>query len=303
MGIPRIPILNRTTGKSQKARKIPAPPAKGFKLIVPTIEELAKKKAKKPRKRKTKSTYMEREMLIEKLNACPYRLVGIDMSLNNPGMVILEPHHKLAKVYYFRNTRSNISSNTICTLTKSVLYDWVIQCICIERDKDDDGTNKLPNDLAIKFGRYNRCVGKLFQYIGDNKDGMTRVGIEGYAKNARFSQEVLTELGGILRNTILNYGHIMAEYAPTFIKNAFTNGGGAKKEVMVKAYENDYEFPDLYPIMGITRLHNGKVRAKVPNPLDDVVDAMAVAMVLLDDVYKNGDSDEPDEPCAKRRKK
>jgi hypothetical protein len=59
-------------------------------------------------------------------------LYGIDMSLTNPGMTVMDLYLKTLHLYFFRNHVSETNGQTLVTATESPFAGWLLQWTCIE---------------------------------------------------------------------------------------------------------------------------------------------------------------------------
>ena len=83
------------------------------------------------------------------------------------------------------------------------------------------------------------------------------------------------ELGGCLRMKLCEQGHEILELAPTQVKKMFTGQGKSTKDDMYERFK-EWSIP-LFDLLG---LKESKYK-HVPHPLEDMVDAIAVAIGLL----------------------
>ena len=217
---------------------------------------------------------------IRLLGAETRTFVGIDMSLTNPGLCILNPVLKTIHLFCFRNRRKERSAMTLVNCRDSVFYGWLLQLTLLEEWPEDAGHFSL-----FRFNRYEVRLQLLMGIIGmrSTRRGNQIVGIEHYSFKssspfATAADTTLKELGGCLRRSLCQMGHNIMEIPPTTIKKVFTHGGGAKKTDMYMAYAQRYFMPSLYRLINIEEDPDAKV---IPHPIEDVVDALAVAMTTL----------------------
>ena len=71
--------------------------------------------------------------------------------------------------------------------------------------------------------------------------------------------------------------HHIVEIPPTTIKKMFSGSGRADKDIMYQTYRNKFGLPDIAAHIGL----GGKVYKHVPHPVEDMVDALAVAVATL----------------------
>ncbi len=236
-----------------------------------------------------------------RLQALKTTIVGIDMSLSNPGLCILDPCLRTIHLWCFRNRVKDSNGMTIVKCPESVFCGWLFQVTIIEEWPESKGFS-LP-----RFARYEARVKALMAIIGQYKP-KTIVGIEHYAFSvtATRGDSTLKELGGILRRELCYAGHQIVEIVPSQVKRIFCDNGDSKKKDMYKAYSDLYKLPDLFAIMNIKRVvdTNGgletvakkkksekptiktprKKRAAddIPHPIEDMVDALGVVMAVID---------------------
>jgi Holliday junction resolvasome RuvABC endonuclease subunit len=127
------------------------------------------------------------------------------------------------------------------------------------------------------MARYETRIHSLLGIIGVNENNSVKLGIEHYAYSAggTHSDSTLKELGGILRRQLCHSKHNIVEIVPSQVKRIFAQQGNAKKNDMYKAFLDIYKLPDLRPLMNVD------IRKNIMHPIDDMVDAFAVAMSVL----------------------
>ncbi len=199
---------------------------------------------------------------------------GIDLSLTNPGLCVINPSHRTIHLFSFRNRVCESNSNTLITDPESIFAGWLLKISVIESDQSSDKSYSL-----FRFQRYQEKLQIMVALINYHCQSHQRiVGIEGYSyqSGAGEADTILKELGGCLR-LLLCKEHQMMEIPPATIKKLFSGKGHAKKPDMYQAYRNQYHMPDLFTLLHIKEPSSGKT----PHPIEDLVDAFAVALSTL----------------------
>jgi Holliday junction resolvasome RuvABC endonuclease subunit len=196
-------------------------------------------------------------------------IVGIDMSLTNPGLCRLCPRLRMIHLYAFRNRIKEQNTLTLIRTPGSVFDGWVLQTTVLEEWPENTYQFSLP-----RMERFVTRVQTLTGLIGTEK---TIVGIENYAfaANATRGDCILKELGGILRCELCKLGHEIVEIVPSQVKNLFCQKGSATKKDMYAAFVNQYKLPD---IASLIMSNQKRVES---HPVEDMVDAFAVAVSVM----------------------
>ena len=160
---------------------------------------------------------------------------------------------------------------TRLTDPKCPFHNWLLQVSLIPEE------NPATHFSLFRFARYETKLKKLLALIGP-KAPNTIVGIEGYSyqSNATEADSILKELGGCLRFMMCTMQHTILEIPPSTVKKLFSGQGGADKTDMYQAYVERYRLSDLF-----TNMHVKRPLKNIPNPISDLVDALAVAMSTL----------------------
>lgn len=238
-----------------------------------------------------------------RLQSLKSTIVGIDMSLSNPGLCILDPFLRTIHLWCFRNRVKDSNGMMMVRCPESVFCGWLFQVTIIEEWPESKGFS-LP-----RFARYEARVQALMAILRQHRS-KTIVGIEHYAFSvtATRGDSTLKELGGILRRELCYAGYPIVEIVPSQVKRIFCDKGDAKKKDMYKAYSDLYKLPDLFIMMSIKRgvdTNGGletvakkkktkttsekpqktprKKRAAddIPHPIEDMVDALGVVMAVI----------------------
>jgi len=210
----------------------------------------------------------------EKEMAQPCHVVfGIDMSLSNPGVCRMDMQSHTLELVYWRNRHKERGRIVRIDNPVSPFYGWVVKTICFERPYRDDDRK----DCAHRMARFARRLRPLLAYIARDDPCITRVGIEHYSFGSAPNRaaSMLMELGGCLRLHLDQLGYDrVTEIAPSKVKRVFGGQGRANKNDMYKVCCDQYlQSIDLHQLIGIEQ----HVYANVPHPVEDMVDALAVA--------------------------
>jgi len=136
----------------------------------------------------------------------------------------------------------------------------------------------------FRFERYEARLQSLLALIGENKSQDKVVGLEGYSFYSRATQAdtALKELGGCLRRSLCHMKHTIMEIPPSTVKKIFSGSGKADKNEMYSSYRQIYDLPDLFTLLSLGEeqpyLETDKT---IPHPIEDMVDALAVAMATI----------------------
>jgi Holliday junction resolvasome RuvABC endonuclease subunit len=180
-------------------------------------------------------------------------ILGIDLSLTSPGLVVQSENEYTAYFYACRKRDNSLAS-------KSFAFDGGV--FHLKKLQDQEQTDNL-------FGRYDVIVRDILRIVETHD--VKHVVIEGYAFSAQSSStSKLFELGGIVRYSLWRKNITFEDIAPTRVKKMFTGCGKADKLEMWKTFHKIYKFPDLRTIF---KVHNCK---DVAHPVQDIVDAVAL---------------------------
>ncbi len=273
---PNLALDPLTTNPSEADRAPIDPP----KLLNPFLQRVdmllsTSHPVKKPRKtpaKKKKTTTILWTTLLPRLSKI---VCGIDMSLTNPGLCLLDPHKKTIQLYCFRNRKCERSDQKRIENKASPFCGWLLTVMLLS-DRIEG-----PNFCLPRIQRYQDRVQTLVSLIGPNVDHSMQIGIEAYAYQSAPTEgdTMLKELGGILRLYLLQQGHHILEIPPTSIKKVFSTKGSANKTSMYEAYESIFQLPDLFHLM---HLKPKSSYTHTPHPIEDIVDALAVALTTIE---------------------
>ncbi len=223
------------------------------------------------------------------------RVVGIDMSLNNPGMCIVCFTTKTIQLFGLRNRKCETATQRLIEDPESPFHKWLVQVNLIEQISPIASSNEAETSTTeetsstVRMKRYDERVRVLCSIIGES-NAKTMIAIEDYAYKVRVrsknnfqcgyteAQRKLTELGGILRWSLMQRGFNLYEIVPSKVKRLFSSYGGAKKFNMCNTYEDILHMPSLYEMLNIKRRETSN---STPHPIEDMVDAFAVAISVM----------------------
>ncbi len=234
------------------------------------------------------------KMVTKRLNPKQWRLdrtlpkvvtVGIDMSLNCPGMVVLDPRLKVLHFYWLRQFEQEPNdARLMISDTRSPFDEWEMLFTCLPWISDEELSQLGKMEL------YNRMLGVVASLISVIPPDAL-IHIEGYAFNAlqQSSQSLLMELGGILRLALSSKGYDIVNISPTHTKKRFSGKGKASKIHMYQAWKHAWYLPDIVPLLHpLVRKRKRKQsedpkptrpKAKDPcHPVQDLCDALACAV-------------------------
>jgi hypothetical protein len=197
--------------------------------------------------------------------------IGIDMSLNCPGWVILHPENKTIEFYWIRQRVKEHSFLPILLTDVPFFNQWTMSGTCLDPIEKVEHLGQIPI--------YNRFLGVMHLILStiipfEPQD--VKIAIEGYAYCARqqSSQKLLTELGGCLRMALSIYGYNFVEIAPTSAKKHLSN-----KTDMYHAWITRWRMPSLCALIGLEMSKNGSP----PHPIEDLIDGFAVSISMMND--------------------
>lgn len=164
----------------------------------------------------------------------------------------------------------------------SPFHKWLLEISLIE-------PNPWPKNASLfRFDRYEGKLRQLWAIMGSNAQKGKVIGVEGYSYNARATEAdtKLKELGGCLRRQLCLNQHEVMEIPPSTAKKVFTGDGRATKEKMYQTARTTFGLPNLFTLLNISSdhtldhqvMHDGK---KVPHPVDDLVDSLAIGLSTL----------------------
>jgi len=199
--------------------------------------------------------------------------IGLDMSLNSTGMAIIEGKNIFlifkpqTQQQRHINWQSNIQGYHVTirpfsfTKTVPVLKPGT--------------TSSNREKKRIQSQKAAGVIDAVLQEIQDITQDPVTVYIEDYAYGMTnsSSQSVLHELGGGLKYMLVKKNIVFETISPSSAKKRFAGSGRATKLDMYAALQ------DQLPIPLWTIFKKKKHRAKIPNPIQDIVDAFALAWI------------------------
>lgn len=183
-------------------------------------------------------------------------LVGCDVSINSPGIVVTEG--KMIDCFFFPHMKKHFGfQETIKNFNFSAI-DYPVW------NSREERYDKLSAAIIDKIDIYRKRV-KTVKDIS--------ILIEGYAFMAKGrSVSAIYENGGVFRNQLFRRGYkTVTEIPPTELKKKFTGSGAANKLHMLMVFERKTGI-DLFDIFGMKRPTGDQVRS----PIQDIVDAYAL---------------------------
>ena len=226
----------------------------------------------------------------------PKHVVGVDPSLCCPAMCRLDTASNTATICWWPTRKRE---ERLPELQRLEAVDGGRWSVVLRR------MAPMPEQDQHCMGRA-RDVSRALAALLDEPEGATtdntRVATEGYAfgagqnkKRGAGHSHRLAELGGVVRQTLFLRGYAWAEHPPTTVKKHFSGKGFADKEAMLDAFLDKHKMPDVSTRFGFVD------NAPFDHPVEDVVDAFAVALLELD--RATGASQPPKPKPPKKRKK
>lgn len=199
-------------------------------------------------------------------------LVGIDMSLNNPGVCVMSNKEKFIRLYFFNNRSSLELKTSSRTFSSShpVFPGFKITC---ESLGDMDRSN---HEDMTRFRRYQttKAIADVIRPFA----GTAEIVIEDYAPGVNPNTvKKLHEVGTCLRLRLLedHDASCIHEVQNKTIKQTFSLDGKADKDYMFWSFSKDYLLPDLVNM--VMPKKTAKDYKSIPSPMNDMVDALACA--------------------------
>jgi len=198
--------------------------------------------------------------------------IGIDLSLNSPGMSIYIENENTVYAYYFPTRVKDINRR----LDTRIKWNSNARFLLCPFHKQNQAVPLLDRYHSIS----STLVGTILKHSKNNNK--VRIRMEGYAFGCKSSStSKLHELGGILKYQLYLNGFSVEEISPTSLKKRFSNCGRSSKSNM---YEKFLEkgFPMLKETFEMEKCKN------VPNPVQDIVDSCALMESFFHTPLKNG---------------
>lgn len=213
-------------------------------------------------------------------------IIGIDMSLSNPGLCVMDPTLRTIHLYCFRNRKKETVATSYLDQPGSPFHHWLVEVTILEDPVNHENGKRRFDFSLFRFERYENRIQALMAVIGDNRKKNKLVGIEGYSFKSKATQAetALKELGGCLRRSLCHFQHEIMELPPSTVKKIFSGVGKSDKNEMYRCYRETYRLPDLFKCMNIAasdQVYLDDPEKNIPHPIEDMVDALAVALSLL----------------------
>jgi Holliday junction resolvasome RuvABC endonuclease subunit len=240
-----------------------------------TTKKRSRSSTPKPNKRAKSSTpkipCLTSDQIRSRVQSLTAPVMGIDLSVSNPSVAILNPLTKKITLFFYRNRQADLA-HAQQPIVDGPFVGWTMETQCWERV--DDVTTKGP---IPRYDRFRPIVQQIARLVGDNHHGV--VGIEHYSLQNPMnsgSHSLMIELGACLRWQIGTLTPIIMEIAPLQVKRLFCGLGKATKDDMYRAFSETYHLPNLYTMLGMKHDY-----LKTPHPIEDMVDALAVAVGVI----------------------
>lgn len=203
-------------------------------------------------------------------------VLGIDMSLNSPALTKIDLKNKMIEFYYFRQRQKDRSGIYEIKVSDpiSIFHNWIMKTICLE-DEDNDMEKKS----IYRYTDYLKNISKLIKIIENEKNKRIIIGIEGYSMKsiASSANMKLIELGGCLRQKLIEMNLDVVEIPPMTNKKIFCGSGKADKKQMCSTYTDYFRLPCLYEAIDMTK----KNYSIIPSPIDDIVDSLGITLTTI----------------------
>jgi len=216
-------------------------------------------------------------------------LVGIDMGMCSPAMAIV--NFETCRIDCFawaqRKRENSFGKQSWKLDIRNLPAPWSsLKTFTLHLQSS---APKKPDRIAKMHNVVFTLLAHLQNYTKPGKH--TWLAIENYAYGMQSSSTTkLAELGGILRHELWTHEFGFKEPAPNRIKAKFANHGHASKVDMWNRFR-ELGFPDLLHHLGLQPKKDG-----IPHPVEDVVDAVAIA-------YATWADRQPGASQPKKRKK
>lgn len=184
--------------------------------------------------------------------------VGLDLSLNSPGMVRYTPDSQTIHALFYPTRRKDLTRNTSLPSTWQGRTVFTLVPAPVE----------LTHCTTLQ--KYNRIAQDILTLVHSHAPERTHIRLEDYAYNMLSSStSKLHELGGVVKHVLFQAGYILQDVSPSSVKKSFTGHGRATKEQMYTSFLH-HGFPD------ILREFDMQECKGIPNPVQDIVDACAL---------------------------
>jgi Holliday junction resolvasome RuvABC endonuclease subunit len=238
------------------------------------LQKLKEKQIKEDKKTEVKRSIYR--LSVTELEKYPC-LIGLDMSLNSPGLCLYNQKTKHLQFYFIPQLKREVGlEHKDASITITPLLSRML-------DK---------NEFTSREERFELITSMLLKAIKSTcstwgyveKDCF--IAIEGYSLKSKSSSSAsaLFELGGIIRNKIYNQGYTYKEISPTASKMVFTGQGSATKALMYKHWRSEYHMPNLAAIFKMNETNIlSRIHEKFSiTPIEDQVDSFSLVNCLAD---------------------
>ena len=230
---------------------------------VASLALISTKNQTRKKKQKVKSSAKKVPKFVwpTKIDGGQYK-IGVDMSLKSPGIACVA-------------TDKEGNKHVICAFIPQRVRE---RNMIVESGnlfvKALDTVNPKDSQV-IRMINVVKQVSECIRTLSRIYDVQTPVILEGYPyAKVSSSSSVLYELGGMLRFLLTESGVPYTVCSPSSAKKSMSGNGAAdKKEVLTAAIERQYLPKDIYDLLSL-RLSKSEIP---PNPLQDIVDAIALA--------------------------
>ena len=190
--------------------------------------------------------------------------VGIDLSIRSPGVVVHLPKAKEFHAYFIPTRKRDSKVRFDGRMSNGASFH--VRPLC-----ETGGVLTLGD--ASRFDFITSLIVKCI--LRHEKDlGGVDVFMEGHAYGATTAGSArLIELAGVLKHKLHLRGFNVRVIAPTRVKKLFAGSGKAKKVDMYRTFEA-LGFPKLLTAFGFALK-----KERIPNPVQDIVDAVALVRV------------------------
>lgn len=174
-------------------------------------------------------------------------IVGIDWSITSPALTIFDTESNRPIAFYaMRNRKRLVSSDDIITLFEPI--------------------TEYENDIE----RFDKMANLYIDVIKEYK--IKNVFLEGFAYRAMGNTYSIGESTAMVKYYLWKAGINLEIFQPSAIKKDFTDKGNASKTLMWDTYSSREEYIDFIRILNLERRGD-----KIPSPVDDIVDSLAIA--------------------------
>lgn len=207
--------------------------------------------------------------------------VGLDISLSNPGMAIINTSTQEIQFFFLQN-RQFETTGTVQRVTspESPFHEYTVSYHRLQRPLLR--TDVAKDEFVHRFDHYTQLtqmfVGHLVQWTTPYEKDSISITVEHYSFNSRpsVSTTKLYEIGSSIRMALYSLGFSCKEISPCSLKKQFAKHGHATKKQMLDAYQNLYHMPSIFQGIGLHTQYKN-----VPNPVEDLVDAFALAFTSI----------------------